>query len=398
MGYLQPLFAAGLAILLALFVVGQASKFLQYGVQSILSPICVVPFSAKVIPFCAYLQESRDSRSNGTGMADFGTLMKIQSNFEDIVKQNEGSIFLPFVMKNSESAIRDLRTVVRHSNLPSRNELEVEFDAFIGAAKQASSDLIKYNNRIGATVDGIINTNKWTMRNLQDLHLEHGQRGILSRSVNALNALVPFAAPAMTIEERAFDQYLNHLTYNKDKVSDLIQMGTGLLLLMKHLDERLETMHEIAVRDDTKISRNREELLTQLWTKLGGNAATRKGYERQLALLQQVTVYRSEVFKHVRNTLVKLEMVAAALEDLRDTVAEPEVLGYRESTPLLQTLAAVEDATLRLQDARGEARRMEKLAYRAATGNLEEGEVDRELPPRRHEASAIRAKGYEVEG
>lgn len=320
----------------------------------------------------------------------FDELVRIQSTFEDIVRENQDASMLPQSMKQSEAAIRDIKTLVMYSKLPSKNLLEVEFESFIATAKEASSDLIRYNHKIGATVDKVISTNRWTMQILQGLSEKDASIGKAGRVKSALNPLSVFMAPSPTLHQQVFEQYLKHVSANKEEITILINMGIALLSILNNLEERLDTINQIVVRDNVKVSQNNDELLAQLWTKLGGNSATRKDHYRQLQLLKQVTGYREQAVNHVAVTLVKLQEIATALDDLRDNVAAPEVLGFRDEMPIQHYLELVDKSTERLQDVRGEARRRERLAYRDTMKGVRENV--HELPARTEEPPIIHAK------
>ncbi|KAF2751387.1 hypothetical protein M011DRAFT_416221 [Sporormia fimetaria CBS 119925] len=374
MYYLQPLLAVALTIFVVVFCLGQAAQFLSFGVQNALTPVCALPLSWHVFPFCHHPLSEEE-----TG-PDFDALMDAQSNFEEIVKQSQGATVLPQIMKQSEAAIRDLRTVVQYSHLPSKNELQNEFNSFIETARQATQDLIMYNSKVGQTVDLIISTNKGTLRVIEHLSGNNNNPGLIGRVIDTLNPMNAFQAPPKSLEERVFDQYLLHASANGDQISTLIQKSQALLGLLAEMDNQLDTIHQIAVRDNVAVSQNRDELLTQLWTRLGGNARERKGYEKQIQLLSRVTDYRHEAFKHVNGVLIKLQQTEAALQSLRESVVRPETIGYRPHIPLHHYLDSVERATERLQDVRGEARRVERLAYQAGMDRITAEELNRELP------------------
>jgi glutaredoxin len=359
--YLKPLLAFVVAIYLVTTALNGTSSFVHSRIQTALAPICNIPGSSYVLPFC----KSSPRRGSSEG-PDFDTLVGLQSSFEDIVKENEQSSTLPQTMKRGELAIRDIKTLVRYSKLPSKSELELEFDTFIAMAKEASSELIKYNSRIGGTVDKVINTNKWTIRILEGLRAHEASKGLISQVAASLNPLSAFQAPPLTLQQKVFDQYLQHISTNKDDLEAVIQMGESLVFLLSSLEDKLETIYSIAVRDDLHISQNRDELLSQLWTKLGGNASTRKDYDRQLILLKSVASYRKEAVLHVSATLLKLQEIAAGMEDLRDNVAAPEVLGFRDEMPVERYLELVKGSVDRLADARGEQQRIEKDGYMRA--------------------------------
>lgn len=357
--YLKPLFA----MLLAIWFVTAISRSASRTIQTALAPICNLPGSSYVLPLCAHLNTAPSGDHNEP---DFDNLMDIQSAFVDIMKENQDASSLPATMKDCENAVRDLRTVVRYSSLPSRQELGVEFTSFIEAAREASRDLINYNLRIGVTVDKIISTNRWTENKLRTLSAQEAEKGALERALANLNPVAAFRAPRQTFNEQVFDQYLAHVLSNKAAIDTLIAQSTALLGTLNDLGNRLELIHEISLRDDTTINRNLDDLLSQLWTKLGGNKSTRKEYDRQLTLLKDVTRYRKAAITHVSTTLLKLQSIAAGLEDLREQVAAPEALGYRPDVPIEQYIELVEQATDRLQDVRGQARSAEHAQRRAA--------------------------------
>jgi len=92
-----------------------------------------------------------------------------------------------------------------------------------------------------------------------------------------------------------------------------------------------------------------------------------------------VRLQQNEAFKHVTAVLLKLETISAGLGDLRDTVAEPFVLGYRSEMPIERYLELVDQSTNRLQEARGQTSRIEKAVYDAAMGH-DQAEAEKALP------------------
>ncbi|KAF2868745.1 hypothetical protein BDV95DRAFT_549091 [Massariosphaeria phaeospora] len=365
--FMKPILATALVIFLGVSAAQMTSGFLANKIHTALTPLCFVPGSSYILPFCAAPQYDSNN-------ANFEELVNVQASFEDILDASKDSFALPATMKSSEMAIRDLRTLVKWSRLPSRSQLEVEFGSFIELAREASADLAKYNSKIGATIDRVISTNSWTMNVLEGLAEKETQVGGLSRLLGT------FITTAPTLQERIFDQYILHVGKNKEDIAGLIQAAEALLQLLNHLEERLDLIADIAIRDDHSITKNREELLSLLWTKLGGNSATRKGFDKSLTLLKQVSMYRKEAIKHVGETLLKLQEISAGLETLRDGVAAPEVLGYREEVPLTYYLDVVEKGVERLRDARGESLRVEGDSYRRAVRGGGGGADDRGLP------------------
>lgn len=381
MGNLQPFLGFALAVMILVFGVQWAIGSFRSGITAALSPVCLIPGSSYVIPFC------------GTGAyndprVDFEGLLDAQSGLEEILDGSKDTSTLPSTIKDSEIAIRDLRTLVRHSRLPSRHQLDLEFENFVLTANEASMDLSRYNSRIGATIDRIIATNTWTMAVLSGISEQEASYGAIDRVYGALTR--PFIAPPPTLHQRVFDQYLLHVNKNKEEITKLIETAVALLSVLQNLDERLDTIHQIATNDDVTITKNQEELLAQLWTKLGGNNAKVKAANKQLHLLRNISAYRKKALMHVSETLLKLREIQAELENLREGVAAPEVLGWRDELPMTYHLDLIEKGVERLRRARGESIKVEGETYRRLVRGGEEGDM-RELP-----APAVTVKAKHV--
>lgn len=366
--FLKPILGLVLGIGLLLFGIQLASGFVYSRFSAALAPICLVPGSSYIVPMCATTQE---------GHADFEELMNVQGRFEDILDSSKDTSDLPSIIKESELAIRDLRTLVKYSRLPSRIQLDVEFDYFVQTAKEASADLSRYNSRIGAVMDRVIGTNVWTYAVLDGLARDDAAIGSLGRAMYAITGA--FSGPPRTLEQRIFDQYLVHVDKNKAEISLLIHSAQALLQVLTNMDERLDTIYQLAVNDDQTITRNHDELLSQLWTKLGGNAASVKSNVKSLNLLHEVSSYRKRALKHVSETLLKLQEIQAELENLHEGVSAPQVVGYRRDTPITFHMEFIEKSVDRLQRARGDSMRVEGESVRRRIAGVE-GNGVKELP------------------
>ncbi|KAF1851327.1 uncharacterized protein K460DRAFT_362073 [Cucurbitaria berberidis CBS 394.84] len=372
--FVKPILGVALGIAILLFCLQTATGMLRSTLSNaLLAPVCLIPGSSYIIPSCT-------TTIYDNQLANFEELINVQTRFEDILDASKDSSTLPSTIKNSELAIRDLRTLVKYSKLPSRHELENEFEYFVQTAAEASQDLSRYNSRIGAAMDRVIATNTWTMAVLQGIEEKEASIGAVSRVVNAMTGA--FVAPPPTLQQKIFDQYILHVGKNKEEITRLIETAQALLMVLNNLDGRLGTIYEIATNDDHSITRDQEELLSSLWTKLGGNRKDVKSNNQQLNLLKNISAYRKKAVLHVSETLLKLQEIQAELENLREGVAAPEVLGYRDELPLTYHLDLIEKGVERLRVSRGESMRVEGDTYRRmmrAGESSGEGGV-RELP------------------
>lgn len=370
MGNLQPFFGLALAVGVLFLGIQWAVGSLHSGFTAALAPVCLVPGSSYIVPFCAVA-------THHDPLADFERAIDVQSGFEDIMNAAKDTLTLPSTIKDSEIAIRDLRTLVRHSHLPSRHQLGLEFDNFVLTANEASMDLSRFNSRIGATVDRIIATNTWTRNVLSSIAEREESYGAVERVYGALTR--PFIAAPPTLQQRIFELYSLHVSKNTDEIQRLIDTAVALLSVLQNLDERLDTIHHIAIGDDATITKNQEELLAQLLTKLGRNNSKVNKNNSHLRLLKNISAYRKQALNHVSATLLKLREIQAELENLREGVAAPEVLGWRDALPITYHLDIIDKGVDRLKQARGENRRVESEMYRNQIRGGESGDF-KELP------------------
>jgi hypothetical protein len=88
-------------------------------VYASLSPICRVPgVSYLDLPFCA--AHNVDTNNGAPPPVEFDRLMTVQAHFGQVMEESAGRVSLPMDMKRSESSIRDLRQLVRYSDLSSK--------------------------------------------------------------------------------------------------------------------------------------------------------------------------------------------------------------------------------------------------------------------------------------
>jgi len=244
----------------------------------------------------------------------------------------------------------------------------------IDSASQAAADLIRFNTRIGRSVDQVININRWTLKVIGELFqytqalMKHRannnsadsvaekdrNKGVVSRFME--NA-TPFGHGQVT-EQALFDQFIRHTSAIEDQIVSLIEEAQALLGILQNLDDRLEVIHGLAARDGFLVGVSRDELFAQLWTKLGGNRKSKKKVDAQLALLNHVGSYRRAAFERISHTILTLSAIHNGLEDLREQVAAPEVLA-NSGTNLDLHIQQIQSAVERLDERRRTSRRLE---------------------------------------
>lgn len=340
-------------------------------VYTALSPVCRIPGASFLnLPMCQSPVSIQYS-GNEPPPVQFDQLMSVQNKFEAVLQESAGGVSLPLDMKRGETSIRDLRQVVRFSQLHSKNELVLEFDSFIATARIASYDLQKFNSHVGRGVDNILATARWTKRVLDSIAERDGARGVIASFLND-KLLAPFQ-PIKFTEDALLDQYIQHTRVVEEEINRLVMEAQALLFILQNLEDRLDVIHGIAVRDNLHAQGSRTEVLSQLWTMLGGNRSKLGKFDSQLRLLGQVNIYRQNAIAHVSGTLVRLQGMGAELEELRERVGGVELLGGKGSVPLSLHIENIEMGVERLERGRKGAKELEneelKKSLEKAKGN-----------------------------
>ncbi|KAF2435452.1 hypothetical protein EJ08DRAFT_580650 [Tothia fuscella] len=361
-----------------LFTKGPLS-YLPSALGYVSSP-CSIP-GASVIPICWSSSYDNDS-TRYPQVPEFNSLMKAQSAFEEVLESATAGYTLPLAMKHSESSIRDLRSVIKHSFLPSKHSLEFEMSGFIDTARESSADLSKFNSHIGRAVDHIIVSNRFTLQVLDDFSHATAEQGALSRF---MSSNFPWLASRSLTEDHLVDRYLRQASEVEEEIQRLIIEAQALMKLLENLDDRLDVIHDIVTRDGVHIQGTKEELFAGLWTKLGGNRKTAAKMDQQIDLLKWVGAHRKQAMQQVSWTVVKLQAINAELENLREKVAESEVAGVE--TSLQQHVESILMGVERLEGVRANARSAEKDVYR--------GIMDRD---RASVSSGVGGKKNEIDG
>ena len=137
---------------------------------------------------------------------------------------------------------------------------------------------------------------------------------------------------------------------------------------LNKLEEHLKSIQEVVSREDISISVARGELLEQLWTKLGGNRQELDEMHEHRTLLKGVGGYRDRALAHVVAALHMLETMAEDMEELRERVAAPRLIG--ETIPINVHMKSLRGGLERLKERRDGARTMEDEIVKRVLGEL----------------------------
>ena len=377
LGHAKTPLSYALAIYLLVGLMIITRNVLTNSFYSALSPICRIPGASLLHLEMCEAPVSVNYKGNATPHIEFDQLMTTQSKFEEILEQTAQGITLPMDMKRSEASIRDLRQLVTHSNLRSKEELVYEFGVFIKTAGTVSDDLSNFGAGVRSSVGRILSTAKSTKRELERIADRDAAQGAVTFFISN-KLLAPFM-PIKFTEDLLLDQYLKHTQSVEREINRLIDQARELQLTLKYLEDQLETIYGISVRDNVEAQYSKDQVLSQLWTMLGGNRTKLTKFDIELKLLQKVNSYRLNASGYVSGTLLKLQDMRAELEEMRENVGSAEL----ENVPLSVHIDTIQSGIERLQIGREQTDML-------LAGNILER--NGKIPPKAeiHEATLIR--------
>lgn len=354
----KPL-AICLAIYLLFYGLGLASTWLTHSFQAALSPICDIPGLAHVVdfPFCPAGSNGARGRKEPV---EFDSLMSVEAAFEQVYEKSATGVSLPYEMKRSETAIRDLRTMVKFSNLQGKEDLVDHFTDFVDAANKASDDLQSFNVHVGSAVDTVIGINKWTTRYLSGLDAaEKASQGLITGLV--AKVFSPFQ-PAIYDQRNLADKYVEVTALLSDKIEDLIREAIAVKRTLEIAQEHLRTIHEWVYRTRGDVEGMKKgDIWELLLTLVRANSGRKRTIGEHLKLLDEVDSQRNTALVRVTELILDLQTMKMELEELRDATSAPASLGEPQSGPLTidYHIDTINAGVERLQVARRRIREIE---------------------------------------
>ncbi|KAF8056071.1 hypothetical protein FPV67DRAFT_1376586, partial [Lyophyllum atratum] len=291
--------------------------------------------------------------------ADYPRLTDIQSfMLKDLLDESAAGSGLSLEIKRAQLATADLVTLVRISDLESRDTLSDLLKEFAEDAKKTGRDLQRLSSKIGGAVDNIMAANDYALHQIEAAYLK-------SQSLSTMYGVAPWAADNPTKEAltRTFGEVMGVLA---DSMQRLIIEAEVNLANLEKLEERLSVLHELVAREDATISSAKSELLAELWTKLGGNKKKLHNYQGHLELLKNLGLYRKRALAHVVGALQSLTAITSDMEEMRERVAAPELAGSH--IPVEVHMNSIKVGIERLREGRERSKRLEESAIGRVLG------------------------------
>ena len=145
-------FALGITIVWALFSM-MTSQLVFFA-----RPMCSIPIVSPMIPFCRWEAFTGPQTHTGAGRpvrwADYPRLVELQTKtFDQLLDESVGSRGLALEVKKAEMASNDLVTLVRASDLKSRDQVAERLKRFVDDARGTGRSLHSLGAKINGAVD-----------------------------------------------------------------------------------------------------------------------------------------------------------------------------------------------------------------------------------------------------
>ncbi|PIL26968.1 hypothetical protein GSI_10106 [Ganoderma sinense ZZ0214-1] len=248
-----------------------------------------------VLPLLALCHSGPDTVGGILSEPDYPTLMDVQGRaFDNLLGQSETGITISLDIKHAEIAVRDLVAIVRASDLMKRDLIASALDDFVLDARLAGRALQKLSVKIYSSTDSIIAFNDYALRVLQGAH--------------------PPATPesAATLA-RIFRSSTSTLV---NEITDILVEAAKTVTALDNLEDRLVRIHALSIDDHILTVAAIDNVLSELWTKLGGNGRWLRDLERRARVLKDLDEYRRRAVSHVAVTVQTLVGIEEELNQL----------------------------------------------------------------------------------
>ncbi|KAF5355251.1 hypothetical protein D9758_006022 [Tetrapyrgos nigripes] len=355
-----------LSFLLFLFILALIFGRVVDTFRMALKPFCFIPgvsSSSMCLPDSPHpIRVSTPARSRAPKWADYPKLIDAQTSFEQLLDNSAGGSGLALNIKKAEMATKDLVVLVRDSKLTSKNLLADSLINFVEDARQTGRGLQRLGSKTAGAVDQIVAVNDYALHAIEDAQAK-------GRSPLSIRSLIPFF-PKSSTDDVVLKTFSDAMHVLSSGIQRLVLEAEVQRTNLEKLEEHLSVIHELVSREDAHVSAARAELLAYLWTHLGGHRKEMKGFDDHLKLLKGLAEYRKRALLHVVSALQTLHALSDDMEDLRERVTAPQLVGGE--IPLDVHMKSISLGLERLKQSRINAAKREEDAVRKVLGIEEE--------------------------
>ncbi|KAI1795832.1 hypothetical protein LXA43DRAFT_880971 [Ganoderma leucocontextum] len=269
---------------------------------------------------------------------DFPGLMDLQSRtLDQLLAQSTSGSQLALSVKQAELAVKDLGIVVKASNLTSKDILARALEEFSQEAKLVGRDLQRLSAKLYGTVDTVLAFDDYALRSIASAQTSGAD-----------------------VRDTAVATFQSTMTTLASEVARVILDATTVASSLDVLEEKLSIIRSLCEQEMVLTKSNLSDVLSELWTALGGNKDKLYHLTNQVEILRNVDWYRSLSVAHVVATTEVLLTLEAELSELRDKLSTPELIG--DAIPIEVQIASIERGARRIKEEKLKTRELARQA------------------------------------
>ncbi|EUC59809.1 hypothetical protein RSOL_323970 [Rhizoctonia solani AG-3 Rhs1AP] len=274
---------------------------------------CRLPVLPRYFPHCTH-ELSHPRKLAAT--PDFTGLTQLQSRFEYVMEGCTHSSLVAVDMKDSEMALRDLRTLVRDSSISSRDMLVQDLQRFIEDARVISEGLQQLRHHVWGVVGSIVPENYHAITVLEGIWLEtpggsHGGITDLLRSFGKESALQRKKVEGLWL------QAIQLLDNSVRKLTNEVQTNVGHLRM---IEAGLDNIQDMIITEEDNL-RSKEQGLKWRW--FADKKGKSESHSASFKLLLKAGDHREHALNHMIKVLSELDIISQGLSDLRVATSNP---------------------------------------------------------------------------
>ncbi|KAF9257115.1 hypothetical protein L218DRAFT_991170 [Marasmius fiardii PR-910] len=220
---------------------------------------------------------------------------------------------------------------------------------FINDARMTARGLLRLSVKVFSAVDEAVAVNDCTIRSIQAARTRPTRF-----AVKSLLQSFHISQPSDSVI-RPFSEAMDVLS---SQLRRLILEAEIQLVNLEKLEEDLTLLHALVLREDILVSSAKSEVLSELWTKFGGNRRILRSYDDNLALLKNLAMYRKQALVQVVTSLQILRSLSDEMEELRERVSVSAIAVDR--IPVEVHLKSISSGLERLKITKMKAKEKEK--------------------------------------
>ncbi|KAI0709983.1 hypothetical protein C8Q76DRAFT_769775 [Earliella scabrosa] len=282
--------------------------------------LCDYPIVSLLPPCVTSTATSSLSLAPSASRADFPGLVEIQHRALDQLTTKAGAgADLALNIKHAELAVRDLVLMVQTSDLTIKDALASRLLDFVADSRHTARSLQVLSSKVHGTID------------------RHSAKTSSSGS-----------STSTSIDRAILHTFQASLAWFTSAISAIIIETSTAAASLDRLDQHLSAAHALCLREESVNALALDDLLWELWTRLGGNRHKIRELKNRASLLKNAQKYRSIAVTYVAGTMQVLTVVEAELSELRDRLSAPSL--DANQVPLEVQLASIQSSIRRMKE------------------------------------------------